>query len=301
MPNPPVVIGLGELLWDVFPGSRRPGGAPANVAFQAAQLGCDGQVASRVGEDSLGREIVAFLQSKGLQTSLIQFDSARPTGRVTVDVSQQGQPDYTIHENVGWDDLQPVDELLETAANASAVCFGTLAQRSSVSRETIHRVLAACRDECLVVYDVNLRQQWYQRDWIERSLRAATVAKLNREEADVLDALLNVNTADHAALARRLIEDYGLSLVCITRAEDGSLLVTKTDSVDHSGEPVEVVDAVGAGDAFTAALIFARLNDWPLDATARFANDVGGLVASRAGAMPELRSDLAALQKTHAP
>ena len=301
MSDAPVVIGLGELLWDVFPDSRRPGGAPANVAFQAAQLGCDGRVASRVGDDPAGEELAAFLESKGLPSSLIQIDSARPTGRVTVDVSDEGQPDYTIHENVAWDHLEPVDELLEAAAAASAVCFGTLAQRSSTSRETIHKVLAACRDECLVVYDVNLRQHWYDRDWIERSLKAATIAKLNREEADVLDTLLNVNAADHTAFGRRLIEIYGLSLVCITRAEDGCLLVTKTDTVDLPGKPIDVVDAVGAGDAFTAALIQAQLNGWPLAAAARFANEVGGLVASQAGAMPDVRSELAALQVAHAP
>lgn len=301
MPDAPLVIGLGELLWDVFPDSRRPGGAPANVAFQASQLGCDGRVASRVGNDPLGREIVAFLAGQGLDTSLIQYDATHPTGRVTVDVRDEGHPDYVIHENVAWDFLEPAGDLLEAASKASAVCFGTLSQRSQASRESIHSVLRACSEDCLIVYDVNFRQDWYDGESVQRSLRAASVVKLNRDEADVLAALLGSDAAGHTAFARSLTESYGLSLVCITRAEDGCLFVTEDETADVPGQPVDVVDAVGAGDAFTAALITARLNDWPLDATARFADAVGGLVATHAGAMPRLTQDLARLRDEHSP
>jgi fructokinase len=299
MSNSPLVIGLGELLWDVFPDSRRPGGAPANVAFQASQLGCDGRVASRVGDDPRGREIVTFLEEKQLDTSLIQIDSAHPTGQVTVELTTGGQPDYTIHESVAWDFLEPAEELLAASAQAMAVCFGTLAQRRAVSRETIHQVLRGCRDDCEIVYDVNLRQRWYDVDWIRRSLDAASIVKLNSEEAQVLSPLLGIAASNETDLADRLLETHHLSLVCLTRGAAGCLLVAAEETADVPGEPVDVVDAVGAGDAFTAALITARLEGWPLEATARFANAVGGLVASRAGAMPDLADELAALREAH--
>lgn len=301
MSDAPIVIGLGELLWDVFPDQRRPGGAPANVAFQASQLGNDGRVASRIGDDPLGHELITFLEDKGLNTSLIQRDVVHPTGQVTVDMSDGGHPDYTIHENVAWDYLEPADELLSAASQAAAICFGTLAQRCEVSRETIHSVLAAAPDDCRIVYDVNLRQKWYEGEWIRRSLEAASIVKLNREEAGVLSPLIEIEGADNEQFARSLADKFALSLVCITRAEDGCLLVTHDDTVDVPGNPVDVADAVGAGDAFTAGLITACLNNWPLESTARFANAVGGLVASHSGAMPPLKDELAQLRKAHAP
>src|SRR5690606_34220281 len=152
------------------------------------------------------------------------------------------------------------DDWFEAAGRAAAVAFGTLAQRSEPSREAIHAVLAACPDECLIVYDVNLRQNWYQRTWIERSLKASDIIKLNREEVTVLGELLQIDAADPVAFADRLLSRFNrLKLVCVTRAEDGCLLVTHDETADVPGTPIDVVDAVGAGDAFTAALITARL------------------------------------------
>lgn len=297
----PLVIGLGELLWDVFPDRRLPGGAPANVAFQAAQLGLAGVVASRVGDDPPGDELIRFLATKGLDTRLIQRDADHPTGQVTVDLSDEGHPDYVIHEDVAWDFLDQQPPLLEAARQASAVCFGTLAQRSPMSRETIHAVLAACPDQCVIVYDVNLRQKWYDRDWIERSLERAAIVKLNRDEARVLGGLLHIAASDPASFAAGLLQRFPVNLVCITRAEDGALLVGREETADVPGQPVDVVDAVGAGDAFTAALIASRLWKWPLVPSARFANAVGGLVASRPGAMPSIADELASLRDTYAP
>lgn len=297
----PLVIGLGEVLWDIFPDERKPGGAPANVAFQASQLGLAGAVASRVGTDPLGDELIAFLAEKSLNTSLIQRDPNHPTGQVTIDLSDEGHPDYVIHEDAAWDYLEPQTQLLDAAGQAAAVCFGTLAQRSPVSRETIHAVLAACGDDCLIVYDVNLRQQWYQRGWIERSLQQASIVKLNREEAEILGQLLGLASSDPQAFADHIRGEFGVDLVCITRAEQGCLLIGPSETVDVPGRRVEVVDAVGAGDAFTAALIASRLWDWPLQRGGEFANAVGGLVASRSGAMPPLADELAALCARFSP
>ena len=293
--EPLIVVGLGELLWDCFADARRPGGAPANVAFQAGQLGCRGIVCSRVGRDALGDELVAFLVRQGLDPAWIQRDAEHPTGTVTVDTSRADQPTYVIHENVAWDHIEADAALAELMGRSAAVCFGTLAQRWPESRHAIHAALDAARPECLTVYDVNLRQNWYERACIEQSLARSKIVKLNADEALVLAELLATGARDPTDFARAVQRQYGVEMVCITRAEQGCLLVSGAQIVDSPGVRVEVVDAVGAGDAFTAALIVSRLRRWPLDAQAAFANRVGALVASRPGAMPILREEFAAL------
>jgi fructokinase len=291
------VIGLGEVLWDVFPDSRRPGGAPANVAFQANQLGCRGLIVSRVGIDGPGEELCRELSARGLDLTGIQHDPDHPTGRVTVDLTDSGHPDYVIHENVAWDYLAADAATRDLAAAASAICCGTLAQRSETSRSAIHNLLDAAAPDCLIVYDVNLRQQWYEQDWIAATLRKADVVKLNHEEVRVIANLLGLD-GQPQQFAATLQGDFGVDLVCVTRAERGCVLFAGDDVADVPGEPVDVADAVGAGDAFTAALIVSRLDGWPLKAAAEFANRVGGLVASRSGAMPELANEFALLRET---
>lgn len=283
----PSVVGLGELLWDVFSDGKRPGGAPANVAFQAGQLGCRGIVASRVGADPEGDEILEFLQRQGIDVTAIQRDRQYPTGRVTVTLSPQGQPSYVIHEEVAWDFLECNELLCTVMAEAAAVCFGTLAQRSDVSRRAIHEAVRATRGECLRVYDVNLRQQYYQTEWIEASLGLADIVKLNDDEVALLAPLLEV-PVDHVEFSRAVMANWGPRMVCVTRGASGCLVV-EADSV-HSiaGRMVKVADTVGAGDAFTAALIVAQLQGWSVERSADFANYVGGLVASHHGAMPDL-------------
>ena len=292
--NQQIVVGLGELLWDCFADSRRPGGAPTNVAFHAAQLGHHGVVCSRVGVDDLGNELLEYLKAHNLEIRYIQYDEDRPTGYVTVDTTVADRPEYVIHENVAWDHIAFDDRLERLMAKASAVSFGTLAQRSPQSRTTIHRALSAA-EHALIVYDVNLRQTWYERDWIERSLRAAHYVKLNSDEVDVLAAVLGTESHDPDRFACALQDRFGVETVCVTRAEKGCLLMGPRDVVDVPGVKVEVVDAVGAGDAFTAALISAHLRGWPLRTAASFANEVGALVANRSGAMPIIKEELAAL------
>ena len=289
-----IVVGLGEVLWDCFADSRRPGGAPANVAFHAGQLGHRGVVCSRVGTDELGRELVDYLHDRNMETAYIQRDRRRTTGRVTVDASIPERPTFVIHEDVAWDSIGFNADLKRLMGEASAVCFGTLAQRSRRSRETIHRSLA-CADNALIVYDVNLRQLWYQREWIEKSMAAARIVKLNVNEVSMLAGLLDIGSADPEAFGRAVRKRVGVDIVCVTRAADGCVLIAPDQTVDVPGVQVEVADAVGAGDAFTAALISGCLRGWSLQKTAAFANEVGALVASRPGAMPVLVDDLAAL------
>lgn len=291
----PVVVGLGELLWDCFADARRPGGAPANVAFHAGQLGCTGAVASRVGHDALGDELLAFLAQQGISTQWVQRDAAHPTGQVTVVIGRNGQPQYTIHENVAWDYLELDGGLADLMGKAAAVCFGTLAQRSHASRRTIQKALAATSRECLVVYDVNLRPPFVKRDWIEESLVAAHVVKLNTEELAELADLLAIGSPDPVPFARVIQEHFGVETVCVTQGRQGCLLIERERVLPVPGVPIKVADTVGAGDAFTAALIYGRLQGWTPDKAASFATRCGALVAERPGAMPPLRDEFAAL------
>ncbi len=291
------VLGIGELLWDCFGNTRRPGGALANVAFHATQLGVRGRVCSRVGYDDLGDALLGELSGHGVDTTLIQRGASHPTGTVTVDTTHPSAPTYTIHENAAWDYVEFDTMLEEAAARASAVCFGTLAQRSRQSKETIHRVLDVV-PEAMVVYDLNLRPPWYDRNTIESSLNRCTVAKLNEDEAERLADLLGFGALDAADCAAHLLSRFSITLVCVTRGPRGCLLITDAEHVDQPGLTVEVADAVGAGDAFTAALVCGLLWKWPLSAVARFANGVGGLVASRNGAMPDLAEEYRILRES---
>jgi fructokinase len=291
------IVGLGELLWDCFAEGRRPGGAPANVAFHAGQLGDRGVICSRVGDDADGRELLAALRSHGVSTDAIQLDPRLPTGRVTVDASDPGRPSYVIHENVAWDAIAYDDALERLLDSAAALCVGSLAQRSETSRTTIRRCLERASG-ALRVYDVNLRPGGSDRSWIEATLAQAEVVKLNEDEVRTLDEMFALGSAEPGEFGRRLLERFGGELVCVTRGERGCMLASKDEVVEQAGAPQpppragESPDAVGAGDAFTAALIAARLRDWPLERTARLANEVGALVASREGAMPDLREEL---------
>lgn len=288
------VIGLGEVLWDLFPNSRQPGGATANVAFHAAQLGCSGAVVSRVGCDELGQEIVQYLSDHRLDTSCIQQDDHAPTGMVTVEMTDLGHR-FVIHEDVAWDGLEFTPQLQSVMETADAVCFGTLAQRSPKSREAIQRCLFETPENCLIVFDINIRQHFYDRGTIERSLQSANIVKLNSDEVELLGTTLGLPTSDLTSFVRHICEKFGPRYVCVTRGADGCFVGGLDEQVDVPGLSVEVVDTVGAGDAFTAALLVSQLEGWPLRQSAEFANRVGALVASRAGAMPDLVTEFAAL------
>lgn len=291
MSDRPLVVGLGELLWDCFETFRRPGGAPANVAFQANQLGCRGTICSRLGQDELGEQLTTFLESQGVSTRDLQFDARRPTGTVTVEMQHGDHPQYTIHENAAWDAMEFSPQWQQVMQSAAAVCFGTLAQRSEPSHSTIQHCLDASRDECLIVYDVNLRQRYFSRPVIEESLQACRIVKLNRDEVGVIAETLELASSDPQAFAKEVRNRFGVELTVITRGDKGCLLISAETTIDVPGEKIEVSDAVGAGDAFTAGLISALLNDAQLETAGRFANKVGARVASSSGAMPDLKEE----------
>ncbi len=298
------IVGLGELLWDELPAGIQLGGAPANFAVMAARLGVHGILASRLGEDARGEQARAMLAGLPVDTRFLQSDPERPTGRVSVQL-EGGQPEYTIHAPVAWDALELTPAWRQLAERADAVCWGTLAQRDAVSEQTVQGFVAATRSDCLRVFDVNLRAPFFTAEAVQRSLGKATLLKLNDAEMPHLLALAGLPAATPsiedqdderaaalAADARRLLaECSGIALVAITLGEHGSLLVTRDEVIRHQGIPCKVVDTVGAGDAFTAALVVYRLRGEPLAVQSEAANRWGAWVASRSGAMPDLPAD----------
>jgi fructokinase len=281
------IVGLGELLWDLLPSGDRLGGAPANFALMAARLGNRGVIASRLGADALGDRAHAVLSGFPVDLAYLQTDEAHPTGTVDVEFAD-GEPRYAIHAPAAWDFLAWTPDLERLAAEADAVCFGTLAQREPTARETIRRFLRATRTDCTRLFDVNLRAPFFSADVIAESLQLATIFKLNESEVpEVLRQLTGPAEADLVRAARWLMERYPIKLVAITRGGLGSVLVTPDDMSQNPGIAVKVVDTVGAGDAFAAALVDAFLRNATLDEMNEAGNRWGAWVASQPGAMPE--------------
>jgi fructokinase len=296
MPHRPVILALGEILWDLLPSGKQLGGAPANFAYHAARLGADARVVSAVGDDALGREILARLRAQNLDTSLIRTDAVHPTGTVTVALDAAGRPSYTIHEGVAWDFLEATPTVLDLASRAACVCFGTLAQRGPTSRSAIGAILAATPPAALRILDINFRQHYYDREVVDASLGAATLLKINDDELPELLALLGTGGDDRA-----IFDAYPrLTLIALTRGGRGSALIPRDGPRDeHAGHPAEpLVDTVGAGDAFTAALAVGLLAGRPLAQINDAANCLAAYVCTRAGATPvipdALRSGLLA-------
>ncbi|MBC17714.1 MAG: carbohydrate kinase [Desulfovibrio sp.] len=286
----PIALGLGEILWDVLPGGRKLGGAPANFAYHVNALGGTGIPVSRIGKDDLGREALDILQAKGIATSLIDVDIEHPTGTVNADIDEQGVATYTFPDDVAWDFLEPTEHGMAMAAKADIICFGTLAQRSSCSRNTIAAYLQHAPNT-LKIYDINLRQSFYDKERILSSLQMADVLKINDEELTVVASLLSLPEDEETAL-RSLLSQFDLELAVLTRGENGSLLLTENASSDLPGVATTVVDTVGAGDSFTAALALGWHKGLELDDINRYAATVAAHVCRHAGGMPEMRADM---------
>lgn len=281
------IVGLGEILWDLFPAGKQLGGAPANFAYCSSLLGDKGIAASRVGDDELGKEALQKLKNLGLETSCIQIDDVRPTGTVKVRVDVRGEPTFEITESVAWDFLAWETSWQSLAAATDAVCFGSLAQRSRRSRDTIRAFLTAVRPGTPRVFDVNLRQSFYSAEILSQSIQRADILKLNHEELPRVARLLGFPDAgSEEACTQQLLDRYEINLVCVTRAANGSFLATRNGCDRHGGFHVPVVDTVGAGDAFTAALVHHFLRGSSLATMNEAANRMGSWVASHAGATP---------------
>jgi fructokinase len=281
------VVGLGELLWDMFPQGKQLGGAPANFAYMTSLLGDEGIVASRVGSDSLGRAAGRRLERLGLRTDHLQLDSVHPTGTVKVQVDPAGQPTFEIADSVAWDFFEWTPQWRALAERADAVCFGSLAQRHPLSRATIRTFLGAVRPGTTRVFDVNLRQSFYDADTLTESAKLADIMKVNNDELATVAKLLKIPFIyDETRAAHWLRDILGLKLVCITRGAKGSLLVSADEISEHPGIRVHVADTVGAGDAFTAALVYHYLRNASVPTLNEAANRMGSWVASQTGATP---------------
>lgn len=288
----------------MLPEGPRLGGAPANFTVMAGRLGNHSAILSRIGRDDLGRQAVRLLDPLPADTSFLQIDPIHETGRVTV-AFNNGQPEYTVHQPAAWDSMELSDEWVKLAERADAICFGSLAQRSLESRQTIQTLAAQASSRCVRIFDVNLRPPFYSSEVIQESLELATVVKMNDAEVPLVLALLgmpveeNGNPENLRSGAERLLAEFPtLHMVAVTRGAHGSLLVTREEWHQHSGVPAKVADTIGAGDAFTAAMAHYLLRGAELPILNEAGNRWGGWIASQSGAMPDLpekvRADIGA-------
>jgi fructokinase len=295
--QPHLILGIGELLWDLLPEGAFLGGAPANFAVMAGRLENRAVLLSRIGRDQLGRKAVERLNPLPVKTRSFQVDPAHETGRVTVAFAG-GEPHYTIHQPAAWDFLELTGEWLELAERADALCFGSLAQRSRESRKTIQTLAARTPAACVRVFDVNLRAPFYSANVIQQSLELATVLKMNDAELPQVLGLLGVKDELAAGPLRLTDERHGaemllrefpsLQMVAVTRGAHGSLLMTREAWHEHPGIPVKVADTIGAGYAFTAAMTHYLLRGAGLATLNEAGNRWGSWVASQPGAMPAI-------------
>jgi len=304
------IVGIGELLWDVFPDGRKvAGGAPFNFAFHCQQLGHEAVIVSRVGDDDLGRELRAEVKRLGLSDAFIQADRDHPTGTVQVSVDAQGQPTYTIAETVAWDFIACLPQVNQLVQTASAVCFGTLAQRTPNGQNGVHDILRHVR-KGLRVFDVNVRQHYYSLGVISTSLHQCDWVKLSDEDLVPLAGLLDLDLQDSVTQFRQLCRKYPdapFHIAVLTRGEHGCLTYQidsrprgewhpgswvrrwgMVEEVFEPSVPARVVDTVGAGDAFTAAMLCLHLEGRPLRECARFANHYAARVCEHQGGTPRI-------------
>lgn len=279
---PKTIVAIGEALWDVFPDQRRPGGAPCNVAFHAARLGDRGVIITRVGDDADGDELVAFLRERDVDTGFVQRDGTRRTGTVLVTL-EVANPRFAITEDVAWDYIAAGDDARALTAGSDAVCVGSLAQRSEASRAAIQQLLSDARGQALVVFDVNLRPPFIDAEVIDATIQVADVVKMSESEVSQLSTLF-----DKPSLIRWLLESVGVQAVCVTRGEYGASITTLQGTISAPGMAFDTSagDAVGAGDAFTAAMAHELVRNSTPRETLEAANRYAALVAAKKGAMP---------------
>ncbi|MGB7267707.1 MAG: carbohydrate kinase [Terracidiphilus sp.] len=301
MKEPHLILGIGELLWDMLPEGPRLGGAPANFAVMAGRLGDHAAILSRIGRDEMGREAIDRLDPMPVDTSHLEVDPGHQTGQVTVSLSA-GEPNYIIHQPAAWDFMELTDDWIQLAERADAICFGSLAQRSQQSRQTIQTLAAETSATCIRIFDVNLRAPFYSSEVLQESLELSTVVKMNEAEAPLVLELLDMDLDGVSAsdgprpgaelmrsTAEQLLQAFPtLQLVAVTRGSRGSLLATRDEWDEHTGFPVKLADGVGAGDAFTAAIAHYLLRGAGLATLNEAGNRWGGWMASQSGAMPAL-------------
>lgn len=298
MKSAPLIVGIGEVLWDIYPDAAHFGGAPANFAAHAAALAGRSHLVSAVGLDSYGERAAAIMRSRAISCEHLQLDSRHATGSVAVSLDAQRVANYRFAADAAWDHIAWTPALGELATRCDAVCFGTLGQRGPVSRNTIRRFLRATRPDALRVFDVNLRQGFYDADTILASLELASAVKLNECELPIVAHFAELDPGDEATTLRALAERFELSVAVLTLGDQGSLLYADGALDRHPATATTVADTVGAGDSFTAAVVVGTLQSLPLSVINRHANAVAAFVCSKPGATPELPPELRSARET---
>ena len=283
-----LVVGMGEALWDVLPEGKKIGGAPANFAYHVSQFGLPSCVVSAVGDDDLGREIIENVTAKGLKQLIA--DVPYPTGTVQVEIDQSGVPQYEIKENVAWDNIPYTERLESLAERTTAVCFGSLAQRNVVSRNTINRFLdvVSRNEENLIVFDVNLRQGFYNKEILCNSMKRCNILKINDEELVTVSRMFGYPGIDLQDKCWILLGKYNLKMLILTCGINGSYVFTPGNVSFQPTPKVEVADTVGAGDSFTAAFISSVLKGKSVLEAHSLAVRTSAFVCTEKGAMPTL-------------
>lgn len=289
------VVGIGELLWDVFPERKVLGGAPANFAYHVSQFGYNGCAISAVGQDLLGKEILSSLEEKRL--NYLVDGTEYPTGTVQVTLNEKGVPEYEICENVAWDHIPFTASTQKLAQEAQTVCFGSLAQRHTVSRETIRRFIAEMPEGSLKIFDINLRQHFYTPEVIHESLQLANMLKLNDDEVKIIAQFYESNCTDEQAFCQHILNDYNLNVLILTKGTDGSYVFTPQETSFLPTPRVHVADTVGAGDSFTAAFTVSYLHGNSITDAHQLAVEVSAYVCTQHGAMPRLPDSFVELLK----
>ncbi len=281
-----MIVGLGEALWDVLPEGKKLGGAPANFAYHTGQFGLDTLAVSALGEDRLGDETIAAIEEQGLNYMMPRVPY--PTGTVQVTLDDEGIPAYDIKENVAWDNIPFTDEMKAVAQNCRAVCFGSLAQRNVVSRETIKKFLSTTPDDCMKIFDINLRQNFYTKEVIDDSLHLCNVLKINDEELVVIGRMFGYPGLDMQDKCWLLLGKYNLDILVLTCGVNGSYVFTPGSMSFYETPKVEVADTVGAGDSFTGTFCACILKGKSVADAHRIAVDASAFVCTQKGAMPKL-------------
>ena len=293
--NKRYVVGLGEALWDVLPDGKKLGGAPANFAYHAGQFGLDTIAVSALGEDKLAEETIKALEEHGLTYLMPRVPY--PTGTVQVTLSGDGIPSYEIRENVAWDNIPYTPEMTDIAKHCRAVCFGSLAQRNVTSWATIRQFLDDTPEDCLKIFDINLRQQFFTKNVIEESLKRCNVLKINDEEVVTFSHLFGYEGLDMRETCLKILSTYGLQMLVLTCGTNGSYVFTPSITSFQDTPKVEVADTVGAGDSFTGSFCAAILNGKSIEEAHKIAVKVSAYVCTQNGAMPTYSKKLIALVK----
>lgn len=284
------IVGLGEALWDVLPDGKKLGGATTNFAYHARQYGLSSIAISALGNDKLGDETANELEQKGLDCLMPRVPY--PTGTVQVELDSAGVPAYDIKENVAWDNIPFNDEVKEIAQSCRAVCFGSLAQRSRVSRQTIQAFLAATPTDCLKVFDINLRQNFYTKEVITESLKRCNVLKINDDELDEAGRIFGCQNLDTNGKCQLLLGKFSLDMLVLTCGVNGSYVFTPDNTSYQPTPKVQVADTVGAGDSFTGSFCAALLNGLGVADAHKLAVEVSAFVCTQKGAMPAIPQEL---------